>query len=755
MRCLMLFLTVGLLAYSSAFADVPRTVNFQGRLTDSSGKFVPDGSYSLTFRIYTDSTGGSEKWQEAQTVSISKGLFNVILGSVNPIPDSIFNSPNTWLGIQVESDAEMIPRSRLSSFGYAYRAAKSDTSFYANNSDKLDGLDASAFASIGTDYGRSGVAADLYEGTTKLTDKYVNSAGLDSVYTSSGTAFLGKSSGSSASAMYGIQGYGDNSSSGDALGGYFYSSASGTGNHYGVFGIGLGSSSSPVYGSYGFSANTSSGNSYGGYFSSSPSGTGFHCGVRGDASNSSSGMSIGAYGYTSNSSTGTAYGTYGYASNSSTGEAYGGFFATSTSGVASHYGLRAEGWGSSDAAAYGCYGYGSNSSTGLAYGGYFQADSAGTGYHYGILTNSYGDSPGDPAYGIYSYAKNSSSGGVYGGWFGTSSAGTGYHYGVIGEGSGNSSNGVFGSYGDAYNYSNGTAYAGYFYAGSSGSGTHYGVYATSSGSSDSTTYGTYSSGSNSSTGDVYGGYFSTSSSGTGYHTGVDASAYSSSFPARGCIGYAQNSGVFNAYGGLFSVGDVGTGTHYGVYGYEATGGSGAAVYAAGDFVASGTKNAVLKTSKGHRLMSVIESPEVWFEDFGEGHLVNGKAHIELDPLFLETVSINNLNPMKVFVQLEGDCNGVYVVKGTTGFDVNELKSGTSGVPFSYRIVAKRKGYENDRLRETDVGKDDPNLYPELKPKLEKQRQEELAQREEQRKLTEEEHNKVEQQRLEMKEEHKQ
>jgi hypothetical protein len=122
----------------------------------------------------------------------------------------------------------------------------------------------------------------------------------------------------------------------------------------------------------------------------------------------------------------------------------------------------------------------------------------------------------------------------------------------------------------------------------------------------------------------------------------------------------------------------------------------------------------VKTSQGHRLLSVIESPEVWFEDFGESHLVHGMAHVDLDPLFLETVTIDGAHPMKVFIQVnDEDCNGTAVKRGTTDFDVVELGGGTSDASFSYRVVAKRKGYEEARLRETDAGRDDPNLYPEL------------------------------------------
>lgn len=45
------------------------------------------------------------------------------------------------------------------------------------DADKLDGLDSSQFLTTSSDYGRSGVATDLYEVTTKLTDKYVKKAG--------------------------------------------------------------------------------------------------------------------------------------------------------------------------------------------------------------------------------------------------------------------------------------------------------------------------------------------------------------------------------------------------------------------------------------------------------------------------------------------------------------------------------------------------------------------------------------------------
>ena len=65
-------------------------------------------------------------------------------------------------------------------------------------------------------------------------------------------------------------------------------------------------------------------------------------------------------------------------------------------------------------------------------------------------------------------------------------------------------------------------------------------------------------------------------------------------------------------------------------------------------------------------------------------------HINIDPVFLKNVAINDKHPLRVFIQLEGDCNGVYVTdKSKTGFDVVELQKGNSNVSFQWHIVCNR------------------------------------------------------------------
>ena len=64
-------------------------------------------------------------------------------------------------------------------------------------------------------------------------------------------------------------------------------------------------------------------------------------------------------------------------------------------------------------------------------------------------------------------------------------------------------------------------------------------------------------------------------------------------------------------------------------------------------------------------MFAPESPEVLFTDCGVGSLKKGEAYIELDPILTKNIHVSESNPLRVFVQLEGECNGVYVTKKTS------------------------------------------------------------------------------------------
>ncbi len=123
------------------------------------------------------------------------------------------------------------------------------------------------------------------------------------------------------------------------------------------------------------------------------------------------------------------------------------------------------------------------------------------------------------------------------------------------------------------------------------------------------------------------------------------------------------------------------------------------MYCNGNFAVTGTKSASVPTSQGNQLVYCTESPELWFEDLGFGTLANGSLHIRLDDMFLETIHIDTANKMHVFLQEEGDSNGLFVTMDADnkGFTVKEKQNGRSNNSFSYRILAKRRFYQNHRF----------------------------------------------------------
>jgi hypothetical protein len=314
---------------------------------------------------------------------------------------------------------------------------------------------------------------------------------------------------------------------------------------------------------------------------------------------------------------------------------------------------------------------------GLSYGGYFTAYSHGGNCYgvYGLATNTM--IPLMSVTGVRGAAVGDISENGYGGYFSCSAAG-GSQYGLYSVARDASSKPQFGLYALAENATGSTQ-------------SSFGVYGRCE--RDGSMNG-------------YGGYFLCDSTGSGHSYGARTVASTDlSSTALGVASYAAAYGTGTAYGGFFEVPNVGTGYKYAVYGKSPN--AGYAGYFDGDLGVTGdihllgARSSAVETAPGeYHHMYAQESPENWFEDFGEGRLINGKTHIELDPMFLQTVTVDEENPMKVFVQLnDPDCNGTAVIRGTTGFDVVELLNGTGSASFSYRVVAKRRGYEQRRLEQ--------------------------------------------------------
>ncbi|MBL8881009.1 MAG: hypothetical protein JNG88_17985, partial [Phycisphaerales bacterium] len=125
---------------------------------------------------------------------------------------------------------------------------------------------------------------------------------------------------------------------------------------------------------------------------------------------------------------------------------------------------------------------------------------------------------------------------------------------------------------------------------------------------------------------------------------------------------------------------------------HAVGGNGGRLRVEADTIQwAATKPATVKLDNGTEVkLYAEEATEVFFTDYGSAQLSGGAVRITLEPEFLQTVTIDDAHPIKVFVQLEGECNGVFVTNKTaTSFDVRELQGGRSNAEFSYRVVAYR------------------------------------------------------------------
>ena len=124
------------MAVSDTFSNL---LSFQGRLSTPDGKPLPDGSYTVTFRIWDAPSDGSLTWTEHQTVTQVGGTFVAYLGSVTALPNYVFTGGDRWLGIQISMDPELSPRIRLVPSPWAIRAGLAD------NADTLDGQQGSFY----------------------------------------------------------------------------------------------------------------------------------------------------------------------------------------------------------------------------------------------------------------------------------------------------------------------------------------------------------------------------------------------------------------------------------------------------------------------------------------------------------------------------------------------------------------------------------------------------------------------------------
>jgi hypothetical protein len=175
-----------------AYGGIP----IQGRLTDPDGKPVPDGDYTLTFRLYEGLYGGVPLCDDMDgppddplnPVSVLGGLFSAFIDNCD---EYVLNGQRLYLGLEVGDDGEMSPRQIIGTVPYARSLQP------------------------GAD-----IRGDLYDGTILSVENTATDSSALTGYASAGSGM-----------NMGVHGM---SSSPDGLGGYFANWAGGYG--LGVYG---------------------------------------------------------------------------------------------------------------------------------------------------------------------------------------------------------------------------------------------------------------------------------------------------------------------------------------------------------------------------------------------------------------------------------------------------------------------------------------------------------------------------------------
>jgi hypothetical protein len=623
-------------------AQVPRLVRFSGTATII-GSTAPGGVVGVTFSLYAEQNGGAPLWSEVQNVQVDKiGRYTVMLGSsqADGLPLELFTGAQAqWLGVRVEAQAEQ-PRIMLLSVPYALKAADAET---------FGGKPPSAFVSASGSGGSSQATAS--NGTLGSPNvKNEHPLGLTGSGTTNYIPLWTNASNLGSSVIF--QGSGHEIGIGTSNP---VTPLEVTGNNsIAIVDVTqTGSSGSAISGD----VTATGGNGYGVTGTTdSPAGTGV-VGVN-------------------TATTGNAVGTAG-SSSSSTGI---GVLGVGASSAGVNYGVS----GTTNSPIGVGVGGSANNTTGANFGVFGESSStSGTGVSGGALATT------GFAVGVAGTSDSTSGVGVVG----NAAAQTGSAFGVKGVTESSAGVGVYG-------------------IADSDTGANLGVEGTTASPAGAGVQGTNTS----TTGSAFGvGAITVSTSGISmYAVAVEPSITTGAARPVAVWGSTNQSGGV-AVAGTADDGYAMAAANYSVNAATVrfenqdpdssalvvrTLGAGGSCFidGSGNLLCEGTKSAVVPVDGGARKVALyaVEAPENWFEDAGSASLANGSAVVHMESTFAQTV--NGEVEYHVFLTPKGDCKGLYVTNETAdSFEVRELGGGAANIAFDYRIMARRKGYENVRL----------------------------------------------------------
>ena len=165
-----LSILIAFVLQAPAYSDVPLLINYQGKLTDSSGKPL-NGSYTASFYLYQGANDGESVWQdESRTIEVENGVFSVQLGAESPLNVDVSDYPALYLQVEIyntdSAEWEVFsPRQPLTTVVYAF------------NSEQLSG---NSLADLDTRYVNEGqenivTSAMIADNTISIDDIVENS----------------------------------------------------------------------------------------------------------------------------------------------------------------------------------------------------------------------------------------------------------------------------------------------------------------------------------------------------------------------------------------------------------------------------------------------------------------------------------------------------------------------------------------------------------------------------------------------------
>jgi hypothetical protein len=188
---------------SYATAGINSEMSFEGKLVNSSGVNIANGTYNMEFKIYAGGTatgGGTLNWTEdylvsnTQAVTFSGGTFQVNLGSICTFTSGVcaangitntainWNTYPLYLSMQIGSTTSCTPSSNFTANcggdGEMSPYILLTSTPYAMNANQLGGLGASSFAQLGA-ASQTFTGANIFQPTSNVAGVTIlqNSAG--------------------------------------------------------------------------------------------------------------------------------------------------------------------------------------------------------------------------------------------------------------------------------------------------------------------------------------------------------------------------------------------------------------------------------------------------------------------------------------------------------------------------------------------------------------------------------------------------